>query len=114
MPISLRARIGSKECTLGGGGGVGVGSGFHQEFCCGDRRRGVRWSLQDWKEDSAPEGLGGDLLGVGGELEGDLAAMDRGSLYLLIPFPYPLPTPSVAPSSAYVRVTKMNNDGILE
>ena len=91
-----------------------MGSGFHQEFCCGDRRRGVRWSLKGWKEDSAPEGLGGDLLGVGGELEGDLAAMDRGSLYLLIPFPYPLPTPSVDPSTAYVRVTKMNNDGILE
>ena len=47
-------------------------------------------------------------------MEGDLAALDRGSLYLLIPFPYPLPTPWVAPSGACVRVTKMNNDGILE
>lgn len=51
---------------------------------------------------------------MGGEMEGDLAAMDRGSLYLLIPFPYPLPTPLVVPSSTHVRVKKMNNDGILE
>ena len=91
-----------------------MGNGFRQEFCCGDRHRGVRWSPQGWKEDSAPKGLVGDLLGVGGEMEGDLAALDRGSLYLLIPFPYPLPTPWVAPSGACVRVTKMNNDGILE